>query len=125
LALDQLHREVRGAIVGSSGIEDLRDARVLHASQQLPLDLEMRMVTGVQALPGHQLERYRAKHRLQLLGAVNRAHAATAKQVKNPITAHGGASRQVVEICVIAWASAGYPRRQRLSWFFVGIARKA
>ena len=39
-ALDEFHDEVRPAVVGRAGVEDLGDVRVVHQGQRLPLGLE-------------------------------------------------------------------------------------
>ena len=78
-ALDALHGEERHPVCGGPGVEDLRDRRMLHLRQRLPLDLEEGALAGIEALPAQQLERHRAPDRLELFGPVHRTHAALAE----------------------------------------------
>jgi hypothetical protein len=83
---DELHREKRMPVGGGVGIEDLGDGRVAHLRQQLALDLEIGQVAGIQFLRAQQLDRHRAPHRLQLLGAIHLAHATAAEQAVDAVT---------------------------------------
>ena len=78
-AVDQLHDEERPAAVGGAGVEDPRDARVLHQGQGLALGLE----AGDDLLGVHprldDLQRDLAVDRSLLLGEEDDAHAALAE----------------------------------------------
>ena len=73
-----------------------RDGRVLHLRQDLAFDLEMGELARVQAVPAQQFERHRAVHRLELVGAVDLAHAAAPEQGLDAVAADALARRQGV-----------------------------
>ena len=77
-ALDQLHDEEGAAVGGRAGVEDAGDVGVVHQGQGLALRLE----AGQDVPRVHprldQLQRHLAADRPELLGEVDRAHAALA-----------------------------------------------
>jgi hypothetical protein len=83
--LHQLHREVRLPAFRRAAVVDLGDALVVHHRQRLALLLE----AGDDGLAVHaeldELQRHASLHRLQLLRAVDRAHAAFSEAVVDPV----------------------------------------
>ena len=84
---DQFHDEVRPARFRRAGIEHLRDVRMVHHRQRLPLGFEARDDGfGVHA-ELDDLERDAAAHRFLLLGHVNDAAAAFADLLEQLVAA--------------------------------------
>jgi hypothetical protein len=79
LALDILHHEVGAAAVGGAGVEDLRDAGMVHQRQRLALGVEARDDRArVHALLDDLQRDAPPANGLGLLGLVDVAHAARA-----------------------------------------------
>ncbi len=84
---DVLHHEVRSAILGRSGVEDLGHTGVVHHGQRLSLGLE-----PGDDLPGvhaqfDDLEGHAATDRFRLLSQVDHAHPALAEAFENLVPA--------------------------------------
>ena len=78
-APDVFHDEEQFALGRRSGIEQLRDPRMAHASQRLALHLETQAMLGVRGAPAHDLDRDLSRHRAGLLREEHATHAALAK----------------------------------------------
>ena len=85
LAADELHDEVRPAGLGRAGVEHLGDVGVIHHRQRLALLLEAGDdLAGVHA-ELDDLERHAPLDRRALLGHVDRAEAALAEELQDPV----------------------------------------
>jgi len=74
-----LHREEQPALLGGADVQNLRDVRMLHAREQGAFAAEtVEDVLAVHARLDH-LQRDLAAYRLQLVGEVDRTHAARAE----------------------------------------------
>jgi len=86
-ARDVLHDEVRPTVVGGTALEHLRDRRVIHQCQGLPLGLEASHdLLGVHARLD-DLERDPPAHRLGLLDQPHLAHPALSEQLEDTVGA--------------------------------------
>jgi hypothetical protein len=84
-ALDQLHREVRSALLRRAGVEDVGDIGVIHEGEGLALTLEScddlpAVHTGLD-----ELERYPAADGFFLERLVDLTHPALAQSLNDPI----------------------------------------
>ncbi len=96
----QLHHEVRSAVVGDPGVQDLGDARMIHHREGLSLGFESRdHLAGVRARL-HHLEGDATAHRLELLRGVHDAHAPLAEELDEVVGADhlpfGGVGRGIL-----------------------------
>ncbi len=86
-AAHQFHDEIRPAGVRRAGVQHLRDVRMVHQGQRLPLGLE----SGNDALGVHaqldDLERDPAANRFLLLGHIDHAAAAFANLLEQFVAA--------------------------------------
>src|SRR5690606_35525016 len=67
------HGQERVTFCGCTGVEDLRDARVIQPGQGLALEFEASDEARLEAVPAHQLERHDAADGPQMLGTIHGA----------------------------------------------------
>src|SRR6187402_1827898 len=89
---DQFHDEVRASALRGSGIENLRDVRMIHHRQSLALLFESGDdLFGIETWLD-DLERYSPAHRSLLVGHPHRAEAALAQLLEKFVIADQSAS---------------------------------
>ena len=81
----RVHHEVRAALWGRAGLEDLGDVRVIHEGQRLALGLEAIDDLGRVHAALDDLQRHRAADGFRLLGPIHLAHATRTDALQNAV----------------------------------------